>query len=117
MSQINAEQIDSLLEAAGVDNTREILNAFWQSTEGLIAELQANVLDTDLENASLTAHALKGAAANVGASMIVEGARMIETACRNGDDVSSDMLDMLTSEFMEARQVFEEYLARFAATA
>lgn len=115
MSHLNSKQIDSLLEAAGVDNTRAILEAFWQSTETLLSDLQAQLGGGDVDGASQTAHALKGSAANVGAKTVEEHARSIEQACRNGEDVDDHVLDMLSADFLEAREVFEDYVARFAA--
>lgn len=82
---IDIEQINGLLSAAGVDATREILAAFWRSTETLVAALQDQLGQGDLHEASRTAHALKGSALNVGALRLSCAARAIEACCREDD--------------------------------
>lgn len=115
MPHLNQEQIDGLISAAGVDQTREILAAFWRSSEGLLADLNNLLLDDQFEAAFQAAHALKGAAANVGARTIEERARDIETACRASQSVSSDELNILLADFSESREAFARHLDQFEA--
>ena len=69
---IELKQIDSLITAAGVDGTRAILDAFQRSTADLLTMLAHGIQDGALEDAYRTAHAVKGSAANVGATMLSE---------------------------------------------
>lgn len=80
---LDCEQIDSLVVAAGVDGTREILTAFWRSTENLLRTLQDQLSRGDVIEAAKTAHALKGSSLNVGAMRLSCDARAIEDACRS----------------------------------
>ena len=82
---VETEQLDGLLEAAGVAGVREILAAFWRSTDGLVAELRGQIAREDRQGAMRSAHALKGSALNVGAIRFAETVRRIEDLCRSGD--------------------------------
>jgi len=82
---IELEQLNGLIAAAGVEGAREILNAFWSSTEELLAAAAAQVDGGDLETAAQTAHAIKGMAANVGAAKLSSTASDLEVACRDKD--------------------------------
>lgn len=89
---LEVSQIDALVDAAGVEGVREILNAFWRSTEGLAAELKAQLARGDRTGAMRSAHALKGSALNVGAVRFAETLRKVEDACRGGDLVTASAL-------------------------
>lgn len=82
---IDREQIDGLIAAAGVDATREILDAFRRSTDGLLAKLREDLARGDFTEAARTAHAIKGSSANVGALMLSSAARSVEEACKTQD--------------------------------
>ncbi len=84
-SMIDAEQLGGLLEAAGLDGLNAILDAFWRSTDDLLAALKAETDARDVDQAAKTAHAVKGSAANVGAHALAEAARLVENACRDQD--------------------------------
>lgn len=85
LEHIEIDQLDGLIAAAGVDGAREILNAFWRSTQELLDALAAQVNDGSLDLASRTAHAIKGMAANVGASKLAQAASDLEKICKGGD--------------------------------
>jgi HPt (histidine-containing phosphotransfer) domain-containing protein len=84
-SAIDAEQIDGLILAAGVDGVRDILDAFARSTQNLLLNLREELARGDLRAAARTAHALKGSALNVGAVLLSDAARGIETSCKADD--------------------------------
>lgn len=86
---LDREQIDSLLAAAGVAGTRDILDAFWRSTDTLFQALRDQLARGDLAEAARTAHALKGSALNVGALRLSGGARAIELSCRGMDGAAA----------------------------
>lgn len=82
---IDASQIDGLIEAAGPEGAAEILGAFWRSTDELLSRLAQQLENREVDDASRTAHALKGSALNVGALKFSNLARAIEDGCRAGD--------------------------------
>jgi HPt (histidine-containing phosphotransfer) domain-containing protein len=82
---LDCEQLDGLIAAAGVEGAKSILDAFWRSTENLLASLQRQISEGDLNAAARTAHALKGSSLNVGALRLSSAARAIEDACRKAD--------------------------------
>lgn len=117
MSHLNLEQINNLIDAAGVDNTKDILDAFWRSTESLMIELQAQLTGGDFSNARNSAHAIKGSAANIGASTVQEVAMTIENACKSqGNDLEvmlQSEIDKLYENFEEARKAFSNHLENY----
>ena len=109
---LQIEQIDGLLEAAGVEATRAILDAFWRSTSDLMASLSEQVSGNALDLASQTAHAVKGSAANVGAQRLAETTAMFEAACQSGDHKAViETLDAVIEDFAALRDQFETHLA------
>lgn len=111
-SLIEADQIDSLLDVAGVDGVRDILNAFWRSTDELSANLAQCVSSGECTAAARTAHALKGSAANVGAQRLSEAARDVETHSKSGDLVAArDALGRLAEIYRETRAALEAHVS------
>lgn len=89
---IQADQVDSLIAAAGIEGMGEILDAFWRSTDELLFAAKAQVEDGALADAAVTAHALKGSAANIGAIGFASLATSLETACRDEDHAGAAVL-------------------------
>lgn len=85
---LEPEQLSALLEAAGPEGVREIMDAFWRSTSDLIAAVRQQADAGDFGEAAKTAHALKGSAANIGASLLATLAKAMETACKEADATS-----------------------------
>jgi HPt (histidine-containing phosphotransfer) domain-containing protein len=112
VSLIESEQIDSLLDAAGIDGVRSILEAFWRSTDKLSAELARNVSEGEIAEAARAAHALKGSAANVGANRLAEAARIVETLSKSGDiGAAKEALLRLAAIYRETRDALERHIA------
>ncbi len=110
---IETDQLNGLIAAAGVDGAREILNAFWQSTEELLDVLSKQVNAGDLELASKTAHAIKGMAANVGAARLSSTASDLEVACKNHSrDAAPKLMGNAHSDFEAARGELLEHLRK-----
>lgn len=82
---LEPEQLNALLGAAGPDGVRDIMEAFWRSTDQLIAAMREQADGADFAEAARTAHALKGSAANIGAALLTSLARAMEAACKAGD--------------------------------
>ena len=106
-SHLQLEQIDGLIAAAGVEGTREILTAFQRSTADLLDSLQDQLRQEDLRLAAVTAHAVKGSAANVGAIRLADAASGVEKACR------SESLEDAERCLRDARAYFEVFHMRF----
>ncbi len=109
---LQLDQINSLIAAAGVDGTREIMDAFWRSTTDLLATLTSQLNDNAYGLAAGTAHAIKGSAANVGAMRLAQTAALVEDACKSG--AGEDAAKLLTSahaDFEAVRSRFDDHLA------
>lgn len=105
---IESDQIDGLFDVAGVDGVKDILAAFWRSTDKLSVDLADCVSNGACVEAGRTAHALKGSAANVGASRLADAARTIETCVKNGDlPAAKHALERLAVVYKETREALE----------
>ncbi len=110
---LQIDQVDGLIAAAGIDGTHAILDAFWRSTAELLEALSAQIKDQDFSLAAMTAHAVKGSAANIGAVRLAQSAAEMEIACKNGKSSDiGDMLDALNQDFQSVRECFKEHLAK-----
>lgn len=112
---LEVAQIDALLAAAGPDGVREIYNAFWRSSGELLDVLANQISAGDCAGAASSAHALKGSAANVGASGVAQSAAQIEDASK-GDDVETlrNLLAALNEKYAATRTGVDNYLANAA---
>jgi two-component system, sensor histidine kinase and response regulator len=112
-AHLQVEQIDGLVAAAGIDGTREILDAFWRSTTDLMEMLATQVSQNALELAAQTAHAVKGSAANVGAQRLANTAAHFEAACKRADhNAAESALLALRQDFADVRGHFENHLSK-----
>jgi HPt (histidine-containing phosphotransfer) domain-containing protein len=89
------------------DLGREVLEKFHFHASKLMGKLQEDCKGSDAQQGAEVAHALKGAAMNINAAILVKALIEMETACRK-QDVQA-LPDCL-------RQVQHEY-ARFTETA
>ncbi|VAW08312.1 hypothetical protein MNBD_ALPHA05-1203 [hydrothermal vent metagenome] len=113
VEHLQADQINSLISAAGVDGTREIMDTFWRSTTDLLAALASQIAEQSLPAAAGTAHAIKGSAANVGAVSLAQTASDIEVACKSGaSEDAKNLLGPADENFKAVRQCFDELLAK-----
>lgn len=109
------DQINGLISAAGVSGTEEILNAFWRSTEELLAALSSQISDGAYGLAAKTAHAIKGSAANIGASRLAATVSKLENACKANDGgLASDLMAVVRSDFDATKICLLDYLRQSA---
>ncbi|MEO1657622.1 MAG: Hpt domain-containing protein [Pseudomonadota bacterium] len=109
---IDSEQISMLVEGAGVDGVRPILDAYWQSNDNLIEQIGAAIKAGDGTALSAAAHGLKGSSANLGATVVAERARAIEVAAKDGDMAAAQSsFDHLDADIANVREAFEAILA------
>ncbi len=104
---LQAEQVDGLVAAAGVEGALAILDAFHRSTVDLLGVMGEDLRQSALSEASRSAHAVKGSAANVGAQALAESASAIEIACKNGQDAFA------LAKLEEAHSLFEAFCEAF----
>jgi len=107
---LNEDQLQGLVKVAGKDGTREILDAFWESTSNLIDLMRLHVENADVEGAAATAHAIKGSAANVGAGSLHEKAQLFETFCRTQNLLNAADVEAIAALYEETRAVFQAQL-------
>lgn len=109
---VDLDQIDGLIAAAGVAGAREILDAFWRSTDQLLVDLKEQLATGDLAGAARSAHSLKGSAMNVGAARFSLAARTIEDACRGRCASSATAaLPLALHHYERTAAAFEEAFA------
>ncbi|MEM6414168.1 MAG: Hpt domain-containing protein [Pseudomonadota bacterium] len=109
---IETEQLDGLLAAAGEDGLREILDAFWRSTDELLAALNNQISESDFDEAARTAHAIKGSASNVGAQLLAATAKAVEAACEAKDQNGlTTNYETAVSAVGKTRDAIEERIA------
>jgi HPt (histidine-containing phosphotransfer) domain-containing protein len=108
---VDFSQIDALLDAAGRDGVNDIMLAFWRSTEKLTRQLRTEIDNDKLIDAARTAHAIKGSAANVGASRLSSSARSVETGCKMSDAVAAiAALDDLLRVYEDTQRVLTAHI-------
>ncbi len=109
---IEEDQLNGLVNAAGIEGTQDILTAFWNSTESLMAALKSEITAKDYDLASKTAHAIKGSAANVGAKRLAAVAHRIEECCKIDDMPGAiECLERAEQAYTDTRSAFDAHLA------
>lgn len=108
-----AEPIDwsGLLESLDGDEdfARELAETYIDSGHSLLSDLAAAVERGDCVTVGSTAHALKGASANMGASRVADAAAKLEAAARAGE---TDRLETLAAELTRHLTAAADYLRR-----
>ncbi len=108
---IEPEQIKTLVASAGVEMTQTILDAFWTSNQEILVNLQSQLADGALDEAAKSAHALKGSAANLGAVVLAEQARLLEIACQAMEALSArEVMEAIPESISQTRAAFETLL-------
>ncbi len=110
---IACDQLGGLVDAAGVDGAREILDAFWRSTDDMLGQLSLQISEGDLTTSAQTCHAIKGMAANVGAARLSATVAEIEIACK-ADDAATALSKVADarSDFDAAHTSIQDYLLK-----
>lgn len=115
LTLLDTEQFDGLVDAAGVEGVRDILAAFWRSTDGLIVDLNASLVAPDQQAALRAAHALKGSALNVGAVRFADTLRRLELACKEQDFATARRwAETAGADYRDTVEAFEGRLAAAA---
>jgi HPt (histidine-containing phosphotransfer) domain-containing protein len=109
---IDKEQITMLVEGAGAEAVRPILDAYWVSNEELAAQLDQSIKAADPAGIAATAHGLKGSSANLGAIKVADRAKQIELAAKSGDlKRVAELFRALPTDIEETKAAFNKVLA------
>ena len=109
---IDGEQVRVLADAAGKEAVAPILDAFWQSNEELLEQLEAAIATGDADSAAKVAHALKGSAGNLGANAVAETSKRIEYAAKANDMTGArDASAALPGQIEGSKAAFEALMA------
>ena len=112
MTMIDDEQISMLIEGAGVDAVRPILEAYWESNDELTAALQQGLDAGDTTDIAASAYGLKGSSANLGAIVVADRAKEIELAAKAGDiGTAKAAFDKLAADISATKEAFDQLLA------
>ena len=112
---IDGEQITVLAQAAGKDAVMPILDAFWASNEELLVQLQQDIAAKNADAIAKTGHALKGSAANLGATRVSATAKDVEFAGKAGDvETASEAATRLPAEIEETKTAFAALMDQVA---
>jgi len=84
---LDPTMIETLLEALDEEILNPMLSTFKENMGKYVTELEALVAESDLEKSKRTAHALKGLAAQFGATRVSTMAKMIEESATDVEEV------------------------------
>ena len=108
---MEVEQLDGLLEVAGPDGVKAILDAFWRSTDDLLRKLRTQIAESDYAAIAASAHAIKGSSSNVGASALAKSARDLEANAKSGDECALQLsIENADATYLKTRDAFETLL-------
>ncbi len=96
-----------MLEFTSKEVLLSIINSFWQSCDSLLEEIDLAISENNTSLLSSTAHALKGASANVGASKLAKITAYLQHA---SIEEASIYLKLVPSTIQETKQALEQAL-------
>jgi two-component system sensor histidine kinase/response regulator len=105
------DQDDLLERLSGNEQlARRVMDRFLSDMPRQLEALSQAILRADAEAASMAAHSIKGAAANVGVPAVREAARRIEQQAKAGDlDGAGATLPLLAASFENTRESLEKF--------
>lgn len=104
---VNKSTLEPLLNAAGPDVVRSIIDAFCEQADGLVDSIENAVESGDQEQIRKTSHELKGCAANVGAGRVSAIASDIEHKPANE---AAQMMPALREAMTETRPALKDFV-------
>lgn len=111
MELIDSEQITMLVEGAGAEAVRPILDAYWESNDELTEALKKGIEAGSAQDVAASAHGLKGSSANLGATRVATRAKEIELAAKDGDfNHVREAFSKLNEDIAATRAAFDELL-------
>jgi HPt (histidine-containing phosphotransfer) domain-containing protein len=112
---LEVEQLDGLLDAAGPEGVKAILEAFWRSTDDLLSKLRTQIAENDYAAIAASAHAIKGSSSNIGAIALANHARDLEKNAKCADQAGLlESIDEADATYSRTRSAFDSLLARVA---
>jgi len=92
------------------DLAQMIIDEFLKNTPGLILDIEEHIQNNESEKAGNVAHSIKGSAANVSASRLVEVAFKIEQAGKNNNlEIQKELYPQLKEQFELLKKVLLEF--------
>lgn len=93
---IDSNTVNNLKQITGIDNKSfltEVINLYSKQTPQIISDIKKYWSNNDIQKLILSLHNLKGSSINMGAKMVQELSKNIETRCRKGDmgDIANDI--------------------------
>jgi HPt (histidine-containing phosphotransfer) domain-containing protein len=85
IAELDGERLAFLADLMPGNSLGDFVSAFLDSGIGRMDRIRSTLADGDLAAAGREAHALCGAAGNVGASGMERAARTLQSACRDND--------------------------------
>jgi len=93
------------------DDFRSLVKVFLEDAPGHLAQLEAAALGADLAAMTGPAHSLKSASANLGATMLSDLARTIESGARKGQLAAPELrVARLAQELYRASDELRRFL-------
>ena len=115
---IDATRFSAMAGSLPDESLRDILENFWTSFRTLAQDFANQAAAGDIDGMSRTAHAIKGAAANIGAMRLSAVAAGFERDCRNDSEPPAAAAAQKLAELVEAtRQKVEADLSSLRAKA
>ncbi|MDY6987826.1 MAG: response regulator [Thermodesulfobacteriota bacterium] len=103
--------LEALFQRFDGDETlcNELLGIFLEDTPGQLEKLKQAVQDNDASQVELSAHAIKGASANIGADALKDAAYQLEIAGKAHDmGKAQSFVGKLEGQFEELRKILSE---------
>ncbi len=101
---VDAAVQEGLIDALGSAGTATLMARFFADTERLLADAESACADRDLGRVALTAHSIKGSAANVGFPRVALMASRAEQTARTGSGDLTSAIALLRGALREVRQ-------------
>ena len=104
--------INSLKNIGGGDNSflLEIFELYMKQAPDLLQEIKVNASNNDADKMSKTAHTLKGASLNIGASKFAEICSKIEIAGKENNMINiSGLIKDMEYNFSKVKEIIDNY--------
>ncbi|MEM8988071.1 MAG: Hpt domain-containing protein [Pseudomonadota bacterium] len=108
-------RLEAILEGAGYDSAKLILESFWTTGAELITTMQdacASGMNDDMARA---AHSLRGCAANIGADRVSEMTQILETLNLQSEKQTAEVtLEAIKNAFEQTKKTTAAFISSTA---
>jgi CheY-like chemotaxis protein len=93
------------------DLLSEVITTFFEDTDLIIDDLDAALLQQDIEVIMKDVHKLKSSSASVGALSLSDAAKFLESSCKtNTADINTDLIAKIRTEYNKAKTALKKAL-------